>query len=104
MANKITGQKTKQVNLKDFSEVEQKQIIEMTSRMTKIAIQNKKIIAVMITFDVKGNVQVIQFGASPEISKRSKFLADKIADMVPALMTAYDIPQPEIPETEKVEA
>ena len=104
MANKITGSGTKQVSLKDLSEIEQKQIIDMTSRMTKIAIQNRKVMAVMLTFDVKGKCQIIHFGAAPEIKKRAKFFADKIGDAVPALITAYDLPQPEVPGDEKIEA
>ena len=102
--NPVTGKGTKQTNLKDYSKREQKQIMDMTSKMTKIALQNKKIISIMIMMDINGNVQVIQFGATNEIEKRSKFMANKIADMIPAIITAYDIPQPEVPGEEKAKA
>lgn len=88
---------------KDVSEREKQQIIAMTSQITKVALHNQKVLAVFITIDVNLNPMVIHFGAAPEIKKRAKFLADKIAEMVPTLMEAYEIPQMDVP-IKKVDA
>jgi hypothetical protein len=91
----------KQVNIKEVSKLERNQILSMTSDITKIALKNKKIIAVFITMDVKGKFQIVHFGAGPEIGKRSKYLADNIAKTIKPLIDAYDIPNLDLP-AEKV--
>ncbi len=93
----------RQVILKDLSEVERNKIINMTSAITKIALQNHQVIAVFITMDVKGDWQIVHFGAGPEIDKRAKFMADSIAVEVPRIVESYEIPQMDI-TTEKVDA
>lgn len=84
----------KQVNVRtDVSERERKQILSMTSNITKIALRYYKIIAVFITMDVTGKFQIVHFGAGPEIGKRSKYLADNIAKEIKPLIDAYDLPE-----------
>lgn len=83
----------KQTNVRtDYSERETKQIIAMTSDITKITLRYRGIIGIFITMDVKGKFQLVHFGAGPEISKRSKYLADNIAKQIKPLIDAYDIP------------
>ncbi len=77
----------------EVSERERNQLRDMTSDITKIALKNKKIIAVFITMDTNGKFQLVHFGAGPEIGKRSKYLADNIAKSIKPLIDAYDIPQ-----------
>lgn len=88
---------------KDVSEREKQQIITMTSQITKVALHNQKVLAVFITIDVNMGCTVVHFGAAPEIKKRAKFLADKISEMIPTLMEAYEIPQMDVP-TETVKS
>ncbi len=84
----------RQVDIRsEVSELERNQLRSMTSDITKIALKNKKIIAVFITMDVNGKFQLVHFGAGPEIGKRSKYLADNIAKSIKPLIDAYDIPQ-----------
>jgi len=99
------GAGTKQRNLKEFSDIEQIQLRSLISDTTKVSIQHKKVLSVFLSIDVKGKFQVVYFGAAPEIRKRAKYLADKIADMIPALITSYDIPKMDQPgEDEAAEA
>ena len=88
---------------KDISKQERQQIIDMTSEITKVALHHQKVLAVFVTFDVKGVWHVVHFGAAPEIKKRAIFLADKVSDMIPAIMESYEIPQMDV-STKKVDA
>ena len=101
--NLVTGQGTKQVDVRNLSEAEQLKLRSLISGMVKLSIQHRKVLSVLVTFDVKSNIEVNYFGASPEITKRAKFLSDKIGDMIPKLMNDYDIPKAEVVET-KIEA
>lgn len=84
----------RQVNVRsDVSAFERNQILSMTSDISKIALRYKKIIGVFIVMDVNGKFQIVHFGASPEIGKRSKYLADNIAKSIKPLIDTYDIPQ-----------
>ena len=102
--NPVTGQGTKQIEVNDLSEIEQIQLRSLISDLVKLSIQHKKVLSVFVSIDVKGKYQVNYFGAAPEINKRAKFLADKIAAMIPALITAYDIPQMDQPGEEEAKA
>ncbi len=84
----------KQVDIRtEVSERERNQLRSMTSDITKVALKNKKVIAIFITMDVNGKFQIVHFGAGPEIGKRSKYLADNIAKSIKPLIDTYDIPQ-----------
>jgi len=84
----------KQVDVRsEVSERERNQLRDMTSDIAKVALKNKKIIAIFITMDINGKFQIVHFGAGPEIGKRSKYLADNIATSIKPLIDAYDIPQ-----------
>ena len=84
----------KQVDIRsEVSERERNQLRDMTSDITKVALKNKKIVAIFITMDINGKFQIVHFGAGPEIGKRSKYLADNIATSIKPLIDAYDIPQ-----------
>ena len=77
----------------EVSARERDQLRSMTSDMRKITLRYKKIIGVFITMDIKGKFQIVHFGAGPQISKRSQYLADNIAKSIKPLIDAYDIPQ-----------
>ena len=88
---------------KDVSEQERQQIIDMTSQITKVALNHQKVLAVFVSFDVNGGCHVVHFGAAPEIRKRAVFLANRISEMIPTIMEAYEIPQMDVPP-KKVDA
>ncbi len=95
----------KQTNVRtDYSERETKQIIAMTSDITKITLRYRGIIGIFITMDVNGKFQIVHFGAGPEIGKRSKYLADNIAKSIKPLIDAYDIPVAVDLPTEKIQS
>ena len=76
-----------------MTEVEKIRYVTVQQEITKLCIHQKKVLAVFITFDVKGVFEIYQFGAASEISKRSQFLAEKIRDAIPGIMESYDIPK-----------
>ncbi len=83
----------KKINVRtDVSERERNQILAMTSDISKIALRYHKIIGIFISMDVNGKFQIVHFGAGPEISKRSGYLADNFAKEIKPLIDAYDIP------------
>lgn len=88
---------------KDVDRITKERLLNMRSQITKTGLNNQKIIGVFVTFDVNGNVEIVYFGAGPEIEKRAQFLSTKIADSIPVIMEAYDMPQIDMPP-EKVKS
>ena len=81
----------------DVNEIEGIRLKELIRQVTRLSLQNNKVLAVYIAFDVKADVTIVPFGSTPEIQKKASFLATKFGDMVPMLIESYEIPKMEIP-------
>ena len=95
---------TTQVDInKDVDEIEKIRLTELIRQITRVSLQNSKVLAVYVSFDVKAKVSVIHFGSIPETKTKAHYLANKIADSIPAWIEAYEIPQMDTP-IEKVKS
>jgi len=81
---------------KEPTEIEKIKAAQTMSAVTKLALADQKIIAVHLTFDVKGQFEIFHFGAAPEISKRAFYLAERIAEEIPRFLAEYSMPQVDI--------
>jgi hypothetical protein len=80
------------------TEIEKIKAAQTASAVIKLALADQKVLAIHITFDVKGKFEIFQFGAAPEISKRAAYLANRIADVLHGFVAEYDIPHVDIQE------
>ena len=86
--------KTKSVTKKrKMNEIEKIRYAEVQRQVTKLCLNQQKILAIFVTFDAKGVFEIFQFGAASEIQKRSQYLAESIRDLLPGIMEAYNIPK-----------
>lgn len=88
---------TTQVDVdKDVSEIEGIRLKELIRQVTRLSLQNNKVLAVYIAFDVDADVTIIPFGSTPEIQKKAAYLATKFGDMIPMLIESYVMPKMDI--------
>ncbi len=93
--------KTEKLNVKTVlgeepTPIEILRAAETTRKVTKLALQDQKILAIHVTFDINGKFEIFYFGAAPEISKRSAYLAKRIGDALPQFVIDYDMPHVDI--------
>ena len=70
---KIKG--TQQVDVDtDVSEIEGIRLKELIRQVKRLSLQNGKLLAVYIAFDVKQDVTIVPFGSTPEIQKKAAYL------------------------------
>lgn len=95
---------TTQVDInKDVDKIERIRLTELIRQVARLSLQNSKVLGIYVSFDVKANVSIVHFGSIPEIKGKAHYLANKIADSIPAWIEAFDIPQMDTP-TKKVKA
>ncbi len=101
---KIPKKGTTQIDInQDVTEIEKIRLTELIRQFTKMTLQNSKVLAVYVSFNVQGEASIVHFGSIPEVKAKAHYLANKIADSIPAWIEAYEIPQMDIP-VEKVES
>lgn len=83
---------------KDVTELDKILFEKLIYGVRKVSLNNKKHLAVYVSFSAKGEVSIVTFGAVPETKVKAQWLADKIADMIPVWIEAYDIPQIDLPD------
>lgn len=88
---------------KDVSELDKIRLEQLRSGVEKVSLNNKKYLAVYVSFSAKGEASIVTFGAVNETKVKAQWLATKIADMIPAWIESYDIPQMDTP-IEKVKS
>ena len=103
MKNKDYNPKTKKLEVKVVdgkkpTEIELIKAAQTASAVTKLALQDQKVIAIHITFDVNGVFEIFHFGAAPEISKRAVYLAERIGGVLKKFVEEYGMPQVDIQE------
>lgn len=95
---------TTQVDINtDVTEIDKIRLTELIRQFTRMTLQNGKVLAVYVSFDAKAEPSIIHFGAIPEIQAKAHYIANKIADSLPAWIEAYEIPQMDTP-IEKVKS
>ena len=91
---KKTG--TTHINIETEPNAQKIQYQKLQEGLNKLSLHNKKVCSVMLSFTIKGEPTVCYFGATPEVKHRAQFLAEKIAEMVPVLMQAYEMPNMDV--------
>ncbi len=90
--------KALQVNIeKDVSELDKIKFKKLIESINKISLQNGKVLSVYISFTAKGECTVINFGCAQKLQQKADFIGTTIADMIPEIITAYEMPNIDIP-------
>ena len=91
--------KALQVNLdKDVSEEMKILFKKLISSINRVSLQNGKVLSIYISATAKGEISVINWGCAPKLQEKANFLGNSIADMIPEIITAYELPHIDITE------
>ena len=94
----MTKKKALQVDInKDVSELDKIKFKKLIESINRISLQNQKVLAIYVSFTAKGECSVINFGCAPKLQKKANFIGTAIADMIPQIITAYELPLTDIP-------
>ena len=83
---------------KDVSEEDKIKFKSLIESVTKVSLQNHKSLSVYISATVKGEISVINWGCIPKLQEKANFIGNTIADMIPEIITAYELPHVDITE------
>ena len=83
---------------KDVSELDKIKFKKLIESVTKLSLQNHKSLSIFISATVKGEISVINWGCIPKLQEKANFIGNTIADMIPDIITAYELPHIDITE------
>ena len=83
---------------KDVSEEDKIKFKSLIEAINRVSLQNHKSLSIFISATIKGEISVINWGCIPKLQEKANFIGNNIADMIPDIITAYELPHIDIPE------
>ena len=83
---------------KDVTEEDKIKFKKLIEQINRVSLQNGKVLSVYVSATAKGEISVINWGCAPKLRERADYIGNTIADMIPDIITAYEMPHIDISE------
>ena len=83
---------------KDVSEEDKIKFKKLIESINRASLQSGKVMYIYVSFSAKGECSVINFGCAPKLQEKANFIGTQIGDMIPEIITAYEMPDIDIPK------